>query len=552
MTDSEERVEIAVSKTDSSKSTASRYARTATHEARIEGHVCLRISTPELLRAVQLPKILHNFGFMFWQSQGTAETFDLSQAVECMDIFLSHSWRTPGWLKTLGLMYTFNVRAALFLGAIVQVLVHGLDLAGVCVWPGTQGRLFGSTAMHVLRWKANYIVGCAVTLVLMLFWKQVPGPFQQRPTCFLDKCCIHQTDEEKKSNGIKQLGAFLRMSDKMMILWQPEYFTRLWCVYELAAFAYMNKLDIERRLTIVPLKLTLVTIGLYVFHFVASMSFTLLGPITWCSEWHAEFVEDVIAPEFQYIYLTGVMFCMMFVGMYFLPSFALWKFAKWHMRDRRDLLQQLHSFTVEKASCFVESDRSLIEGHIEDFFGDVQAFEQFVQTRLARNVEAQFKAQPMPYSMVLVGSSSHLFIIMSFLLATWQDDEKELFRRFLLVGVAIVFCTDAIGMSLMMRLADTQFGDEVPGESNPSFFRRLTGRLAGPAAAAAIFSLLSATSVSMMTPAMPLWASCVLTAVMASMTIWLYSPRAGRQRANAPGGDATQTAKTSRTNLTAV
>lgn len=38
-----------------------------------------------------------------------------------------------------------------------------------------------------------------------------------RVMCFLDKCCIHQSDEAKKT-GIRQLGAFLRQSNSMMVL----------------------------------------------------------------------------------------------------------------------------------------------------------------------------------------------------------------------------------------------------------------------------------------------------------------------------------------------
>lgn len=52
--------------------------------------------------------------------------------------------------------------------------------------------------------------------------------------------CIHQTDLEKKKRGIDGLGGFLKRSDKMLVLWDPTYFTRLWCTFELAAFLRLN------------------------------------------------------------------------------------------------------------------------------------------------------------------------------------------------------------------------------------------------------------------------------------------------------------------------
>ena len=47
-------------------------------------------------------------------------------------------------------------------------------------------------------------------------------------------------DETRKSAGIASLGAFLGASDNFVVLFSPEYFSRLWCCYELAAFRHLQ------------------------------------------------------------------------------------------------------------------------------------------------------------------------------------------------------------------------------------------------------------------------------------------------------------------------
>ena len=71
------------------------------------------------------------------------------------------------------------------------------------------------------------------------------------PGLFLDKACINQSSAELKAEGIRNLGAFLKNSDSMLVFWSRDYFDRLWCVYELSLFI---KLKGTRDLVIMPLK----------------------------------------------------------------------------------------------------------------------------------------------------------------------------------------------------------------------------------------------------------------------------------------------------------
>ena len=60
-----------------------------------------------------------------------------------------------------------------------------------------------------------------------LFWCTRGGP-----KAFLDKTCIHQTDLALQAQGIMKLGAFLKHSKCMLILYSDVYMRKLWTVYE--------------------------------------------------------------------------------------------------------------------------------------------------------------------------------------------------------------------------------------------------------------------------------------------------------------------------------
>ena len=57
------------------------------------------------------------------------------------------------------------------------------------------------------------------------------------------QACISQDDEAMKRNGTLSLGWFLRNSTNMVVLWDESYFTRLWCVFEMAAFLKLQELS---------------------------------------------------------------------------------------------------------------------------------------------------------------------------------------------------------------------------------------------------------------------------------------------------------------------
>ena len=60
------------------------------------------------------------------------------------------------------------------------------------------------------------------------------------PVIIIDKTCIHQVDKELQAKSIKKLGAFLRMSSHLVIIYTSVYLKKLWTVYELACFLALH------------------------------------------------------------------------------------------------------------------------------------------------------------------------------------------------------------------------------------------------------------------------------------------------------------------------
>jgi hypothetical protein len=86
--------------------------------------------------------------------------------------------------------------------------------------------------------------GFIATALVMIFW-------QPRKRIFLDRICISSTNERLKAEAIFSLAGLLKHSDSMLILWDPTWTERLWCLFELAAFLQSKK-DQKKQLLIRP------------------------------------------------------------------------------------------------------------------------------------------------------------------------------------------------------------------------------------------------------------------------------------------------------------
>ena len=206
--------------------------------------------SPEILRSVSSRHVSKHMGRLLRGGfAADAATFELSEPCTSLDVFLSHSWRDSGTLKYLALCLYFNVWLATFagLGAGLLTLLAQRYL-GLIILPFTpiKSFLFDMHELTVgmgldpqiappsatLIYSPTCQLVATTTFVLVFLF----GHWLVRPArLFLDKICIHQCDSEKKCAGIRAVDQFILRSETMLILYNDDYFERLWCCFELAA-----------------------------------------------------------------------------------------------------------------------------------------------------------------------------------------------------------------------------------------------------------------------------------------------------------------------------
>ena len=321
---------------------------------------------PSVVRAVKLFHVVTSFG---WQlrsgSSGSETTFELSEAVPKLDVFLSHSWRDNGFLKYLALCWHFNAVPAAFAGLLTGFALCSYQRASGT--PLTPTASFGNFAAETLpaaetlglAWMLDGLrepwndpnyempvvkicqpVGLVVFLLVLFFGHHLT------PTrrVFLDKICIHQTDPIRKAQGIAAIDEFIHRSQTMFILYNDDYFERLWCCFELGARASTGG-----DLVLLPLLKAPACISIIVF-------LSLSHAIEWAGLIYDQTGDD--RSSFLVISFAALLmpFCI-FTGVSIMAC-----------KQKLRLLTQLKSFSLSKAKCYAESDRPLVERSIAEWF----------------------------------------------------------------------------------------------------------------------------------------------------------------------------------------
>ncbi len=206
-------------------------------------------------RYTTLPNIMPWCGYIFTQKY-LKDLFDRGEDADFpegsypakdgdeYDLFLSYrgaAGRCPLWTALAARFHTGFAFAFLTLFCPILMgflmLLHDPCDAGVPSWflkieEGDCKNL----AEEDRAWFIFESYGALIALIILLFW--YPLCFWTFPkfNVFFDKFCVHQSNCTLNTCGIGRLPLFLMKSKKLMCLFDEEWTTRLWCVWELAVY----------------------------------------------------------------------------------------------------------------------------------------------------------------------------------------------------------------------------------------------------------------------------------------------------------------------------
>jgi len=236
-----------------------------------------------------------------------------------------------------------------------------------------------------------------------------------------------------------------------------------------------------------------------------------------CSSWHARWIVRTIPQEIQYPYICLCLFVIFTLGLYLVPSVFLWRFAKFHMAQRRLLMKQVREFRVHSTQSFAGIEETL--KLIKQWFGSVLAFEEYIHTEIPYLIESHQK-MPMPFRMSLVGCLSHLPLFATYATLAFEDGEDRMGWNFVLTIGSVFVCSDSIALNLILWLTETS--SAMRWQSSGGFFHQ---KIAGPVATACTFGVVNAIGASVVCPATPLWVNCLVVFFMCVALIWVYRDR---------------------------
>lgn len=153
----------------------------------------------------------------------------------------------------------------------------------------------------------------------------------------------------------------------MLMLWSPEYFTRLWCCFEIGVFLDIGSVEHAKQLEIIPLFEPAQAFITAAFCFLYTLIYFLLPPISLAS-------SIFVAP------LLGL-----FLGL--VPMHALRRQVMARMQFHR----QISTFSLAQAQCSVESDRLLVVAMLDALYSRASS-----QPQLPQQPQPQLPQQPQP------------------------------------------------------------------------------------------------------------------------------------------------------------
>jgi len=418
----------------------------------LSGIMTFELPSPEILRGAHAGATLRRFGAIF-RIRGTEGSFArgskkvtkipsvtktvidpyaLSFKVERIQDFWSHSWHANAVRKVATLLFVYNGLPAAVLGTCAAL--GSMTLSGRSVLPPMvhERSEDGKRILGYSVWSQCF--GIATFVVVLLLW-------WSRRTVFLDKVCIHQTNLALKQQGVESIGGFLKHSDRMLVLWDESYARRLWCVFEMAAFVKTHEDSVIRnKLRVIPIDLGPVMAAFFLVTCTTSTLYMLVPP--------------------AFRLMVGVVFVLSF--------YPCARLLHRYSRSLNILHEDLQGFSVKSANCYCCSvghrdptsqmllacDRKIVEKCIVQWFGDLQAFEEFVRTDLLILFKKQLGQHGFQYRWAVLAMTPLMWWQAETIGARWREgaEDEKLLLGLVTSSVVAWLCDGPVAMAVIMRL----------------------------------------------------------------------------------------------------
>ncbi|CAE7487481.1 ift122 [Symbiodinium sp. CCMP2592] len=332
---------------------------------------------PGVVRAVRAGRVLQNFGRVLRNIDIDAEQlYQMGSQSESIQEFWSHSWHASATWKVWLLLMLKRGKAASLVGTAVALAIAVLSyMEWLPAW--YRPAMYKSPEVQELKASPWCLCGGLLAFFLtLLYW---PSSDQ----VFLDRACIHQADQDLKTEGVVNIAAFLEKSKSLVVVWDRLYMSRAWCVFELAAF-------LSRHKNSKPIPVVVKPLGLAPLTFVMTAGISLL------------MAYEISLPS-DGLLLYGKLVCLVLWAITF-----NWVFRRC-LENVLTVEEQCRTFSwaaVQSHCCSVNHvekgvaipcDKELLSSCISRWFGSIEAFEGFVSTDVRDICVEQLLRIPMGY-----------------------------------------------------------------------------------------------------------------------------------------------------------
>eukprot|EP00439_Symbiodinium_sp_Y106_P080720 s458_g19.t1 len=392
----------------------------------------MQATRPEIIRAAPVWTVLRGLARPLRGAAG--DFYHLSRQTNRLSAFWSHSWHGSAKQKLASIFFFYKATAATALGITAAVVADVFFALNLLPGFGAQGRSCWWGAM----------TGSLTYLLVLLFW-------QPKQLVFLDRVCISQSDPGVQAEGLLSLGAILKSSDSMLVLWDPSWARRLWCVFELAAFIHSRPPGETPRVVIRP---TILGFTILAFWF-SGVLFACCLYIT-----SQLFPDTAIYYVLLFALLPGAM--IFFIVAHLVRDFC---------RSVTTMCHQIGEFRFETAQSYCCSanhrsqtgetmicDREVIQQTINIWFGSVEAFEQRVQNEVCDLLSHQLLYRMISYWRLAEATPMFFLFLLDQaaerLRDGLQDDTESLFGVYHLIrGIIYWLAVFPFVMRVVLRVA---------------------------------------------------------------------------------------------------